>query len=258
MSYLRNKKRKTTYIVLPIVVVGIILLLTFTPILKWGFDSMEKAFVIKYENNQVTRNFISSVFLNKKKLDELQDLSLENERLRLEIDILSDSMEELEELRSVFSLNQSRTDRQVVRIIARPPVSGFDTLILDKPEDISFDEGDLVLTQGKVLLGKIAEVFDRTMRVELFTDQDSIIIGRIPTRDIEQEIRGRGAGNFIFKVPREIEIEVGDRIYSPSQNNYLLGIVEAILSDPRNPNKTILAVPPVNLNNLEMVEILKN
>jgi len=69
------------------------------------------------------------------------------------------------------------------------------------------------------------------------------------------EVAGRGGGNFEMIVPRDFTIVKGDVALLPGIFPYVLGVVEIIISDPRDPFIKALLVSPVNIQELKFVEV---
>lgn len=255
MNYHRNKNPKTAKVIALIVFFCLILLFVFTPIVRWSFDGLEGVFLGASRNNEDTIGIISSIFKSNKQLKELKDLRAENESLRAKLVILLDREDVEIEEKNYADLYKS--DSQILRVSMRPPASGFDILILEKKPETFVNIGDLVITDGNIILGKVENVFDRTVRVKLFTYIEEETLGLFIPQEIEQKLIGNGNNNFKIQIPREIEINEGDRIYYASGQDYLIGIVRKIIFDARDPYKTVLAAIPINIQHLRYVEIIR-
>jgi hypothetical protein len=74
-------------------------------------------------------------------------------------------------------------------------------------------------------------------------------------KDVFLEIVGRGGGNFEMIIPRDFIILKGDEVVLPGIVPYVVGIVETIISDPRDSFTKALLVSPVNIQELKFVEV---
>ena len=65
----------------------------------------------------------------------------------------------------------------------------------------------------------------------------------------------RGGGNFEMTMPKDLTLSKGDQVVLPGLNSYVLGVVQTIISDPRDPFAKALLVSPVNIQELKFVEV---
>jgi len=56
-------------------------------------------------------------------------------------------------------------------------------------------------------------------------------------------------------LPRDFVLEKGNEVVLPGITPYVLGIVQSILSDPRDSFQKALLVSPVNIQELKFVEV---
>ena len=66
---------------------------------------------------------------------------------------------------------------------------------------------------------------------------------------------GRGGGNFEIVVPKGLTLQAGEQAVIPGINSYVLGIVQKVISDPRNAFTKVLLTSPVNIQSLKFVEV---
>ena len=144
----------------------------------------------------------------------------------------------------------------LANILARPNQSPYDILILDVGKNNGVSEGAPVLAYGNMVIGRVADVSDKSSRAVLFSspkeENDGIIIGK----NIPLKLTGTGGGNFTTKVPRGILVEKGDQVISIGLPSHILGVVEDVSVDPRDPYQSILLRSPVNIYELRFVEIV--
>lgn len=140
-------------------------------------------------------------------------------------------------------------------ILAKPNRSPYDTLILDIGEKNNVYPGATVLAYGNIIIGKISEVSDHTSKAVLFSSPGEEYDGLVLGKNTPIKLSGRGGGNFISELPRAVPIAEGDQVYSVGLSPYLLGTVQNISSDPRDPFQTILIKSPVNVTELRFVEV---
>jgi cell shape-determining protein MreC len=188
----------------------------------------------------------------------------ENKRLKNEIVsrdssalMLNTLMEENRNLKSALSRSATGDDILGV-ILSRPPMSPYDTLIIDIGSADGLSVGNKVYTEGDVLVGDIVEVFAHQSKVSLFSSPGrttSILIG---SSTVETLATGRGAGNYVAKLPVEVKIKAGDAIATPQIRMHTFGVVEEIMVDSSDSLQTILFKTPINIHEFKFVEVDRN
>jgi cell shape-determining protein MreC len=188
----------------------------------------------------------------------------ENERLTQEIAtrdtsaLLVDSLkDENESLKA--SLGRTGKGNDILGVVlSRPPVSVYDTLVIDIGRADGLQVGNKVYAEGDTLVGDIIEVYDHQAKVSLFSTpgrQISIVVGKT---NISAQATGRGLGNFMIHLPVEVGVQENDIILLPQIRPHTFGIVEKILVDSSDSLQTTLFKSPVNINSLRFVEVDRN
>ncbi len=192
------------------------------------------------------------------------NLIKENQRLRQEMvardtsALLIDGLkQENESLKN--SLSRSAAGDDVLGIVlSRPPVSAYDTLVIDIGSSDGVAKGDKVYADGDALIGDISEVYANQSKVSLFSTPGRTISVNIGEADTTAEAKGRGLGNFLLHVPVEIGIKEGDIISLSQIRPHTFGVVEKIIVDSSDSLQTILFKSPININSLRFVEVDRN
>jgi cell shape-determining protein MreC len=188
-------------------------------------------------------------------------LLTENDSLRREIAsrdagamLLDGLRRENEELKGL--LGRARTGRDVVGLVlSRPPVSFYDTLIIDVGSSDGIEVGDKVYAQGAILVGDISETFGSTARVSLFSTPGRAVSVLFGSSTVQAEAIGKGAGNFEAHLPVGVEVSEGDAITFPHLRAHVFGIVESVSVDASDSLQTILFKAPINMHQLRFVEV---
>ncbi len=110
---------------------------------------------------------------------------------------------------------------------------------------------------GDVPIGRVSDVYQSSSKVVLFSnsgERTQVVVG---DKNVFMAVVGRGGGNFEMVVPKEKTLMKGDQVLLPGINSYVVGIVETIISDPRDPFVKALLVSPVNIQELKFVEVVK-
>lgn len=140
-------------------------------------------------------------------------------------------------------------------VLAKPPTTVYDTIILDVGEDRGIKKGDLVLSPSGIALGRIEGVYTSLSRARLFSSvgqTEKIMLGGNET----VEARGAGGGMFFAIVPKELNVEVGSIVALEGERRLVVGTIDAVGSDSAGSLKTLVIRAGANMNNLGFVEII--
>ncbi len=140
-------------------------------------------------------------------------------------------------------------------VLTRPPVSPYDTLVIDIGSRDGIEVGALVYTASDVIIGEIAEVYPHQSKVSLFSTPGKKINVLFTGSKINTEATGRGGGNFIANVPASADIKEGDIVILPNIKFHILGVVESIIVDSADSFSTILFKTPINIYDINFVEV---
>ena len=143
-------------------------------------------------------------------------------------------------------------------ILSRPPMSPYDTLVIDIGESDGVKVGNKVYADGDTLIGDVAEVYPSQSKVSLFSTPGRIVPVMVGTSNVETQATGRGGGNFVAKLPVEVGIKEGDTIIMPQLRPHTFGVVERIQVDSSDSLQTILFKAPVNIHQFRYVEVDKS
>lgn len=160
------------------------------------------------------------------------------------------------ELKTLLGRGGIKEKKILAVILAKPNQSPYDTLILDIGTDNGVNIGNAVLAYGNIVVGEIREVFPKSSRAVLFSSPGEEYQGTLSVNNISLKLTGRGGGNFASELPRGVSVGKGMQIFSVGLSPHILGIVDSIFTDPRNPFQSILVRSPVNIAELKWVEIV--
>lgn len=156
-------------------------------------------------------------FTKAKKLSEdAENLRLENQKLVSELSLLKEVQKENEFLKKAMDLGLEKEFKlTLVKPLGKDVTQDYILINKGSKEGISKDMP--VITEEKVLVGKIGEVYDNFSKVILLTSKDSSIDAKIPGTEIYGLIKGRGNFNAVFDlVPKDNEIKSGDQVITSS------------------------------------------
>ncbi len=182
-----------------------------------------------------------------RQLREKASLVLENDWLRQENRIW----------RELFG-RVSYDDLPLVAKVLTPSTFSADTLLLD----LGYDRGphaplrgDLV-TSGAVLIGQIEAVTSQTAKVKSFSWPGEILPVTIGGSGLVVEAVGLGGGSYEVIWPKGLPVREGEAVSATVfGENWILGQVAAIEENPSDPDPKLIVKNPVNLRQLDRVEI---
>jgi cell shape-determining protein MreC len=200
-------------------------------------------------------NFLS-YFLSKSRLSE------ENRRLKeslyasanrsYQIDILS---RENAEMRRFLEREEGEGPFALSNVLAHPPISAFDTLIIDLGTDDGVEIGMTVHADDTFAIGRIVETYSRTSLVSLFSTNGNELETFVGASSSPVTMRGVGGGAFRASVPKGTEIAAGDPVLVAGYRNRYLGVVGSVDISDESSLVMIHASLPVNLYHLRHVYI---
>ena len=186
----------------------------------------------------------------------------ENQNLKSEMDAESalrsnyDSLAaENISLKEILGRKDANTNLVLSAILGKPSQSSYNTLIIDAGTKEGLQAGDTVFALGNIPVGRVADIYPNSSKVLLFSspgEQTAVIVG---DNNAFMEAVGRGGGNFELILPRDFILSKGDEVTLPGFAPYVLGIVETIISDPRDPFIKALLVSPANIHELKFVQV---
>ncbi len=190
-----------------------------------------------------------------------QDLVKENITLReklasleLELSTLSISRSEIERLYELLG-RQSVVGGITVSVLTHPPQSPYDLIIIDAGSREAMLVGAKVFLPEGPEIGVVTQVFPNFSRVKLLTTSGEKTSAVLERYQIPVILEGLGGGNFKIILPRETEIEVGDRIFSSGLSASLLAIVEEVSLEPTDSFKKVLSRSPANIFSLRFLTV---
>ena len=175
-----------------------------------------------------------------------EQLVSENTALASENQALLQKMNALGALLGSSAASLQNTSGILAGVVARPPESPYDTLVLSAGKSAGVTRGMEAYGPGDVPLGVVETVFDNFSRVTLFSAPGITTYGWIGPSAIPLTIRGAGAGALNASLARSAGIVVGDTVFAPGPGMLPIGSVARIDSDPSSPAVTLRIVPVLN------------
>ncbi len=188
-------------------------------------------------------------------------LTLQNEKLSNENEILiSENQALLQKTTSLEALFSVPTGRKNVigilaEVIARPPESPYDMLVLAKGSTAGITLGMEAFGEGGVPIGIVSSVTADFSRTTLFSSPGMKTHGWIGNAHLPITIMGAGGGVMSASLARSAPIAVGDSVWAPGPGALPIGKVVRIDSNPSLPSATIRIMPTLNVFSITWVEL---
>lgn len=178
------------------------------------------------------------VVLNEKLQEENATLAIENKILTQKVTNLS----------LLFSSSVTKSIPGIqVSVIARPPESPYDTLLLAGGRNNGIALGNEVFAKSGMPIGSITSVLDEFSQATLFSASGVLTYGWVGRTAIPITIIGTGGGTLSATLARTAPVVVGDTVFVPGPGMLPVGSVVRIDSDPLSPGITLRIMPAHNL-----------
>lgn len=217
---------------------------------------------ILWETGQKTSLFFETI-------REIKNLKKENEELKLKIQALLAENISLKELRKQNEFLRKALDvglekefkLLLAQVIGKDLVQ--DSLIINKGSKDGISKNFPVITQEKILVGKIQEVYNNFSKVQLVSNKDISFDGKMSEAEIYGVVKGKG--NFKIEldfVPRDKEIKEGDLIVTSAIGGIfpagiLVGEIEKVKKDDIEPFQKAEVKPVFEIKNLDFLFIIQ-
>jgi len=161
---------------------------------------------------QKTSLFFETISEIKNLKRENEGLKLENQKLLAEISLLKEIEKENQTLKEALNLNLEKEFNLSLTDIIFKDISE-DSISLNKGAKEGIKEGLPVITEQKILIGRIWKVYKDYSKVLLISNKKSSFDGEITGKEILGQVKGKGGGKVLFDlVPRKKEIKEGDLV----------------------------------------------
>ena len=218
---------------------------------------------------------VRSIFSTIVEIDQLrqenQALQAENDQLEAEARAAEELRRENEQLTALLQLrNGLEYQTTAAVVIARESNDIRRTVVIDRGEDDGLEVGDIVITRGGALAGRIVEAASSYAHIALISDSTSTVIGQLSVAGVTGKVTGTGQergelvmadvdataavmdGEEVFTAG----IELGGGIRSPYPKGLLIGRVVDVLHDPNEVVQTVYLEPAAQLDRLEYVLVI--
>lgn len=199
-----------------------------------------------------------------------ENLKKENEGMKLKIDELlveninlQELKKENENLRGALGIGLEKDFDLIFAQINGKNISQ-DFILINKGSKDGISLNQPVITQEKILVGRISEVFNRFAKVMLISNKESFFDAEIVNKEIIGVVKGENNLKLILKsVPRESEIKEGDLVITSAlagvfPRGLLVGQVSKIKKSDVDIDQQAELIPAFNIVETDKLFIITN
>ncbi len=199
-----------------------------------------------------------------------KDLKRENEELRKynqellnEITFLRELKEENEMLREALNVELQKDFKLTLADLISKDVSQ-DFILINKGSKDGLTEGMPVITEQKVLLGKVSEVNESFSRVMLISNPESSFPAEVQEGEVTGIVKGEGSFQVsLEKIPQDKEIKEGEIVITTSlggifPKELLIGKIKKVQKSDIESFQKVEVSPFFNIEELETIFVITN
>ncbi len=173
----------------------------------------------------------SLVSKNQAQEEELLSLRLK----KIDYEVLS---KEFDDLKNQLG-REGDTPRKISRVLSRPPLSPYDTFVIDIGSEEGVSLGSRVYISENIIVGLVKNVTPHTSLVELFSNGDSEQEATLSRTGSSFVLKGQGGGNLELEVPKDADVLWGDVFLYPKFSPAMIGSVYYIDENSQSSFKQI-------------------
>ncbi len=160
-------------------------------------------------------------------------------------------------LKEMFGRTDTRS-LTLAAVLSKPNRSPYDTLLIDVGSSMGITPNQLVLAYENIPIGTIAEVYENTSLVRLFSSPGQTLLVDIGSTTIQGTAVGVGGGNFRIALPKDAAVAEGDNVSLPGISPNVIGTIHTIVRSEADTFAQILFNSPVNIYQLTRVFVQSN
>ena len=216
---------------------------------------------------------IASIATTISEIDRLRQenaaLRTENDQLEAEARAAAELQRENELLTGLLQLrNGLEYQTRAVTVIGRESSEARRALVIDRGSNDGLAVGQIVITAGGALAGRVVDVGPTFAHVVLISDSTSTVIGQLSTSVATGKVVGQLVGALVMQdvdsaasvtIGEEVftaGIELGGGIRSPYPKGLLIGRVVQVTRDPNEVVQTVFLEPAAPLDRLEFLLVI--
>jgi cell shape-determining protein MreC len=166
--------------------------------------------------------------------------------------------QENDDLKAVLGRVPQPKDQLLAAVLSAPPVSPYDTFLIDAGGADGLKAGDMIETQDGVLVGTIAQVNSHTSLAQLYSTPGQQLQVTVGTSTIAAVATGEGGTNMQIRLPQNANVRIGDPVMVPGLEPQFIGSIGHIDATASDSFETIFFTLPVSLSQTQWLLIDKS
>ena len=216
---------------------------------------------------------VSSIATTISEIDRLRQdnaaLRAENQTLQQEARAAAELRRENELLTGLLQLrNGLEYKTRAVAVIARESSEARRAVVIDRGTDDGIAAGQIVVTTGGALAGRVVDVGSNVAHVVLMSDSTSTVVGQLLSSATRGVVTGQLGGALVMTdVDAAATVTIGDEVFtagielaggirSPYPKGLLIGRVVDVKRDPNEVVQTVFLEPAAPLDQLEFLLVI--
>ncbi len=194
---------------------------------------------------------------------EMDSLTEEKERLTAEVVGLRSLREENEALRRVLELDMDKDFDLVMATVSGKDIMN-ETIVIDRGSNDGVSEGMPVVTDKRVVIGRVTKTFDDFSKVMLVTHEKSAFESEVQGRNFIGLVEGSGgSGAKLTLIPKDKEVSKGDALITTSlSGSFPQGLFVGLIKEVKNMDSESFQeaeiAPFFNIRRLNRVFVITN
>ncbi|MBP9748892.1 rod shape-determining protein MreC [Patescibacteria group bacterium] len=197
---------------------------------------------------------------------KIAELQKERDALIVENAKLRDAAHEAENLAALLQFQKrSATPLVTAQVIAGSTDPDIHTIDIDRGTGDGVTEGDAVVANEGIVVGKVTKARAKTATIELLTDAQSRFAAALLGADAMTvhgyTEGGHGTGMVMRLIPQQVKVTAGDVVITSGleeniPRGLVLGRVESVRQEPNEPFQDAILSPLASLDALTTVAVL--
>jgi len=182
-------------------------------------------------------------------VERLRNAESELERTRYQSVLYAELSKKLQNSKTSTSTREYKT----ARVIAYPPKSHYDTLVIDAGSADDVRTGDHVYIE-KMFIGSVSGISTHTATIQLNSSPGSVRDARVGKPASIISIQGVGGGAFEASVPADVETHIGESVIDVSTGKDMGFVVERE-SKQSDTSATLRIALPISFSSITTVQL---
>ncbi len=261
-NYSYSKKKCFLFLFIVIIFILFLNLTSFSVKIKNYFYSVSKPIQEWIWDKGFSSSKTFQGFIDGHQLKNQNELLLKRNRELVSQNVeLENLKEENEKFRKLLGLDlKEEFDFEMAQVISRDFSNNFITINKGAHDDLKVNYP--IITEEKVLVGKIVEVYEEVSKIRLLKSKESLINVEVFNQEIEGLLKGGKESDYVFDfIPESSEISKGSLVITSNLGNsfpegFLIGNIKDVQKSEQPSFKKATVEPLYDFKSLDEVFIV--